>query len=74
MPHPINSLPPAALTIDEACAYSRLSRATLYRLMGIPNSPLRTAKIGARRVVIRESIDTLLATGAAINAVPSKAA
>ncbi|MBC8790412.1 MAG: hypothetical protein C6Y20_02285 [Tagaea sp. CACIAM 22H2] len=67
-------LPPAALSISEACAYARLSRATLYRLIGIPNSPLRTSKIGARRVVLRESLDALLATGAAINAVPSKAA
>lgn len=59
-------LPPAALTIDEACEYSRLSRATLYRLMSAPNTPLRTAKIGARRVVIRASLDDLLTIGAAI--------
>lgn len=66
MPHPINSLPPAALSIDEACAYARISRATLYRVLAVPGSPLRTAKIGARRVVLRESLDDLLAIGAAI--------
>jgi len=59
-------LPPAALTIDEACGYARISRATIYRLMSAPNSPLKTAKIGARRVVLRESLDTLLSIGAAI--------
>lgn len=65
MPHMVQ-IQPTALTISEAASYLRVSRATLYRLMSAPNSPLKTAKIGARRVVLRESLDSLLAIGAAI--------
>ncbi|MBN9495872.1 MAG: helix-turn-helix domain-containing protein [Alphaproteobacteria bacterium] len=66
MPNDPTQIPPAALTIREAAAYARVSRATLYRILAIPGSPLRTAKIGARRVVLRESLDALLAIGAVI--------
>lgn len=61
---------PAALSIREAASYARLSRATIYRLLAAPGTPLRASKIGTRRVILRESVDALLANGAAIPAPP----
>lgn len=61
---------PAALSIREAASYARLSRATIYRLLAAPDTPLRASKIGTRRVILRESVDALLANGAAIPAPP----
>lgn len=66
----IEALVPAALTVNEAVAYSRISRASLYRVMSLPGSLLRTSKIGSRRLILRASLDDLLSQGAAIPAPP----
>jgi excisionase family DNA binding protein len=41
---------------------SGLSRSTLYKLLG--ENKLRAVKIGGRRLILRESLETLLRTGA----------
>jgi excisionase family DNA binding protein len=74
MPQKFDPIPPAALSVAEACEYARISRASIYRLLSAPDTPLRTAKIGARRLILRESLDTMLASGAAIPTSPPKAA
>jgi excisionase family DNA binding protein len=73
MPKALTAIPPAALSVDEAVQYSRVSRPTLYRLMAAPNSVLKTVKIGSRRVILRESLDALLAAGATIPPSPVQA-
>ena len=49
----------AALSIAQACAYSGIGRTKLYEL--IEKQVLRSVKVGDRRLVLRESIDKLLA-------------
>lgn len=48
----------AALRITEACEYAGIGRTKLYQLLEAQK--LRSAKIGARRLVLRESLDKLL--------------
>lgn len=49
----------AALTVRDAGSYLGLSRSKLYELIG--EGKLASRKIGARRLVLRESLDKLLA-------------
>jgi len=51
-----------ALRINEAAAVSGLSRSTLYKLLGAKK--LRAVKVGGRRLILRESLEALLQTGA----------
>jgi excisionase family DNA binding protein len=51
-----------ALRVKDAAAVSGLSRSTLYKLLG--QKKLRTVKVGGRRLILRESLETLLQTGA----------
>jgi excisionase family DNA binding protein len=53
--HPIAS---AAMTVDEAADYIRVSRATIWRLL--KNKSLPRARIGGRTVVRRIDLDELL--------------
>lgn len=53
----------AALRIREACQYAGIGRSRLYELL--EEGKLRSAKIGARRLVFRESLDRLLSEAAA---------
>ncbi|KAF2990150.1 helix-turn-helix domain-containing protein [Methylocystis sp. MJC1] len=58
-------IPPAqkiALRINEAAAMASLSRSTLYQLLKA--GKLATVKVGGRRLVLRESLEALLRTGA----------
>lgn len=50
------------LRVKEAAAISGLSRSTLYKLLGARK--LQTVKVGGRRLILRESLQTLLQTGA----------
>ncbi len=47
-----------ALRINDAVAMSGLGRSTIYKL--IDSEKLRSVKIGKRRLVIRESLESLL--------------
>jgi excisionase family DNA binding protein len=47
-----------ALRINDAVAVSRLGRSTIYKL--IDSKKLRSVKIGKRRLVFRESLESLL--------------
>ena len=47
-----------ALRINDAVAVSGLGRSTIYKL--IDSEKLRSVKIGKRRLVIRESLESLL--------------
>jgi excisionase family DNA binding protein len=49
-------------SIQEAAQACGLSRATIYRLIAAGN--LRTVKVGARRLIPVDSIETLLREGA----------
>lgn len=49
----------AALSVREASAYAGIGRTTLYDL--IEKQVLRSVKVGSRRLVLRESLDKLLA-------------
>lgn len=51
-----------ALRVKDAAAVSGLSRSTLYKLLG--QKKLRTVKVGGRRLILRESLEVLLRTGA----------
>jgi excisionase family DNA binding protein len=51
-------IPSAALTIDEAADYIRVSRATIWRLL--KNKSLARIRIGGRTVVRRTDLDELL--------------
>jgi excisionase family DNA binding protein len=53
------STPSAALTVDEAADYIRVSRATIWRLLR--NNSLPRARIGGRTVVRRIDLDAFLA-------------
>ena len=50
-----------ALRLNEAQAVSGLSRSTLYKLMNAEK--LRTVKVGGRRLILREDLQTLLRGG-----------
>jgi excisionase family DNA binding protein len=50
-----------AYRVNEAVAVYRLSRSTLYKL--IAAGKLRTIKIGGRRLIPREALETLLTSG-----------
>ena len=52
-------IPSAALTVDEAADYIRVSRATIWRLLR--NKLLARARIGGRTVVRRVDLDAFLA-------------
>ncbi len=52
-------IPSAALTVDEAADYIRVSRATIWRLLR--NKLLARARIGGRTVVRRIDLDAFLA-------------
>lgn len=47
--------------VDEAVAVCRLSRSTLYKLMA--SKVLRSVKVGGRRLIPVEAIETLIAAG-----------
>lgn len=49
------------LRINEASALSGLSRSTLYELLKA--NKLRAVKVGGRRLIIRESLQSLLQRG-----------
>lgn len=51
-----------ALRVNEAVAVSGLSRSTLYELLKA--GKLRAVKVGGRRLILRESLQALLQTGA----------
>ena len=50
-----------AFHVNEAAAVYRLSRATLYRMMAA--GTLRTVKIGGRRLIPRDVLESLIAEG-----------
>jgi len=50
------------LRVNEATAVSGLSRSTIYELLKA--GKLRAVKIGGRRLILRESLQSLLQTGA----------
>ena len=54
-----SSIPSAALTVDEAADYIRVSRATVWRLL--KSKSLARARIGGRTVVRRIDLDAFLA-------------
>jgi excisionase family DNA binding protein len=54
-----SSIPAAALTVDEAADYIRVSRATIWRLL--KSKSLARIRIGGRTVVRRVDLDALLA-------------
>jgi excisionase family DNA binding protein len=54
-----SSILSAALTVDEAADYIRVSRATIWRLL--KNKSLARIRIGGRTVVRRADLDALLA-------------
>jgi excisionase family DNA binding protein len=47
-------------TVPEACDYLRISKWTLYRLMN--SHKLKTLKIGTRRLIRRDALETLMET------------
>ncbi|HYR78977.1 MAG TPA: helix-turn-helix domain-containing protein [Candidatus Dormibacteraeota bacterium] len=59
MSKPSFPIPSAALTVDEAADYLRVSRATIWRLLR--NKSLARARIGGRTVVRRVDADAFLA-------------
>lgn len=50
-----------ALSIKEAAGVSGLSRSTIYNLLG--SRDLRSTKVGARRLILREDLEALLKRG-----------
>jgi excisionase family DNA binding protein len=48
----------AAFSIDDSCAYTGVSRATLYRLLG--EGVLPSLHVGRRRLVLRKHLDAFL--------------
>jgi excisionase family DNA binding protein len=59
--HKVSNLPIAerlTLRVNDAAAYAGLGRSLIYRL--IAEKKLQTAKIGGRRLILRESLETLL--------------
>ena len=52
--------PTAALTVDEASDYLRISRATLYRLFR--EKQLKPARVGGRTLIRRIDADAFLAS------------
>ena len=54
----VQSQEPAALSIAAAAHYSGLSRSSLYRMMA--TGELTSLKIGARRLIRRDTLDALL--------------
>ena len=50
------------LRVNEAQAVSGLSRSTIYELLKA--GKLRAVKVGGRRLILRESLQALLQTGA----------
>ncbi|SHH20620.1 helix-turn-helix domain-containing protein [Bradyrhizobium erythrophlei] len=59
MSKPSFPIPSAALTVDEAADYLRVSRATIWRLLR--NKSLARARIGGRTVVRRVDAEAFLA-------------
>lgn len=53
---------PIALRIGDAERYAGLSKTTLYALM--KKGMLASNKVGARRLILRESLDALIKGGA----------
>jgi excisionase family DNA binding protein len=51
-----------ALRVDEAVAAYRIGRSTIYKLMAA--GKLGTVKIGKRRLIPRDNMETLLREGA----------
>jgi excisionase family DNA binding protein len=51
-----------AFRINEAAAFSGLSRSTLYKLLS--DEKLRAVKVGGRRLILREDLIGLLQKGA----------
>jgi excisionase family DNA binding protein len=61
MKRPINTQAnPAALTVNEAADYLRVSRGTLYRLFR--EKQLKPARVGGRTLVRRVDADSFLAS------------
>jgi excisionase family DNA binding protein len=65
MKRPIPNIPTQeriTLRVNEAQAVSGLSRSTIYELLKA--GKLRAVKVGGRRLILRESLQALLQTGA----------
>ena len=56
---------PLAATIPEACRLSGLGRSSIYSLIG--SGQVRSTKIGKRRLIMIDSLRTVLETGANLN-------
>ena len=59
--HKVSNLPITerlTLRVNDAAAYAGLGRSLIYRL--IAEEKLQTTKIGGRRLILRESLETLL--------------
>ncbi|HEY5107327.1 MAG TPA: helix-turn-helix domain-containing protein [Caulobacteraceae bacterium] len=63
--------PPLAATIPEACRLSGLGRSSIYALIG--NGQVRSTKIGKRRLVMIESLRSVIEKGASLDAPPETA-
>jgi len=48
--------------VSDICANRRISRATFYRALRAPGSPIRTKKLGSRTLVDVASVDTWIAS------------
>ena len=57
-PNPLNVAGQENFTINEFAAWSRLSRATVYRL--IKAGSLKTTKIGGRTIIRRSDAEALM--------------
>jgi excisionase family DNA binding protein len=55
---------PRAQTVDEFCATWRLSRPSVYRLIG--NGSLATVRVGRKRLILLDSAEKLFVAGAEI--------
>lgn len=51
---------PAALSIPDGGNYIGVSRPTIYRLIKVPGTPIKTIRIGRRRLILRASLDAFL--------------
>jgi excisionase family DNA binding protein len=59
----VGSLKPRSLRVNDAAAIYGVSRSTLYKLMK-PGGPLRSVKLGGRRLIPVDALEALIAGGA----------
>lgn len=67
---PVPYIQPVALTIPEAVAYTRRSRATLYKL--INEGSIEARKAGRRTLLMVASLDEMLASLPSLDKLPKK--